>query len=539
MFDVAETIQRLCNEGTLDLGSIPSSMPESVQPSVSPDIPSEKVAVNCEPSVNRLPSLDLLSKTYLQTLVNHISNGSGRSIGLTIASKSGRVVQSAQTGWDASVFRTQQKALSKIARESVWQPQPRISGGALVSPAAPNPAATAGVAPEANIPADSLANDFDSNQAEHISEATLPDGSSPAQSFGGSVLLNEFANAIGTPLFMLPLALEKSSGYALFFFDASDCPSVGLPNYLASAGQLWSDKELVSDIAKQLDTWLVVQRCDWVMRAVAAVDWVRSHPRWWLTPVVLLCGSLFAPVPYYPRRECVFEPESKQFLASPVAGRIASCAVRPGDSVEAGQLLAQLDDDQLRRDLATAKAEYDGALKKRDAALATRAAGTAGLADIEMKQAQWRIESIEDHLRQLEIRATAPGIVVQGDWHRSIGMPVTLGQNLFEVAELESMIAEVRLNASDLGQINVGDEVHVRSDASGLETFQGKISRVEPRATIVDDAAVFIADVVIHDPSLKLRPGMKADAQITAGWRTLGWLLFERPYRWIANQWIW
>jgi multidrug efflux pump subunit AcrA (membrane-fusion protein) len=118
-------------------------------------------------------------------------------------------------------------------------------------------------------------------------------------------------------------------------------------------------------------------------------------------------------------------------------------------------------------------------------------------------------------------------------------MPVTLGQNLFEVAELESMTAEVRLNATDLGQISVGDVVSVRSDASGVASFHGKISRIEPRATVIDNSAVFIADVVIRDPSLRLRPGMKASAQITAGWRTLGWLLFERPYRWIANQWIW
>ena len=220
-------------------------------------------------------------------------------------------------------------------------------------------------------------------------------------------------------------------------------------------------------------------------------------------------------------------------------GRIASCDVRPGDNVISGQLLAKLDDDQLQRDLAAARADFDGAEKKRDTALATRAAGNAGIADIEMEQARLKIVSLEEQLKRLEIRATKAGVVVQGDWHRSIGMPVTLGQSLFEVAELETMTAEVRLNAYDLEQINVGDEVSVRSDASGGETFRGRISRIEPRATILDDAAVFIADVVIRDPQLMLRPGMKATAQITAGWKPIGWLLFVRPYRWIANQWIW
>jgi multidrug resistance efflux pump len=201
--------------------------------------------------------------------------------------------------------------------------------------------------------------------------------------------------------------------------------------------------------------------------------------------------------------------------------------------------MARLDDDQLRRDLATANSEYDGAMKKRDSALATRATGNAELAIIEMNQAKWKIDSIQDQLRRLEIRATSEGIVVQGDWQRNVGMPLTLGQSLFEVAELKSMIAEVRLLSSDLAQINVGDEVSVRSDASGISTFRGKISRIEPRASVIDDEAVFIADVVIHDPELQLRPGMKAKAQIHAGWKSLGWYLFNRPYQWIANQWIW
>ena len=101
------------------------------------------------------------------------------------------------------------------------------------------------------------------------------------------------------------------------------------------------------------------------------------------------------------------------------------------------------------------------------------------------------------------------------------------------------MTAELRLRSSDLAEINVGDEVSVRSDASGIATFRGKISRIEPRATVIEEAAVFVADVVIHDPDRQLRPGMKASAQINAGWRTLGWYLFNRPFRWIANQWIW
>ena len=455
-----------------------------------------------------VPALDVLSGSFLQLAVNYVARSSGLSIALLITSKNGTIVQSAQSGWDASDFRIQSRTLAKIAKESVWRKEPRFSSDAFAC------VQRTGV---------------DNPPTQTATEPTVE----------ASVCLNELSQIIGTSLCSIPYALPESSGYAVFLCQATPMKDIGVANYIAQASHLWLGKVSVVNLLKQIDTWLIIRRCSWFAKVVGVTESIRSNSRWWLFPCGLVCAAMFLPVPYYPRRDCVFEPETKQYLSSPIQGRIASCEVRPGDYVEKGQLMARIDDDQLRRDLATAKAEHDSALKKRDSALATRTTGNIALADIEMEQAERRIQSIQDQLRRLEIRATSAGVVVQGDWQRNVGMPLTLGQSLFEVAELESMTAEVRLLASDLAQINVGDDVSIRSDASGIASFRGKISRIEPRAIVIDDAAVFVADVVIHDPKLQLRPGMKATAQIEAGWRSIGWYLFNRPYTWIANQWIW
>jgi hypothetical protein len=460
--------------------------------------PTSAIAPEQEGSI---PAFEILAKNLLQTVANHVAGKSCVAVGILVVSKSGTIIQSAHCGWDASDFRIQSRVLAKVAKEAVWRMEPRFSSNALT----------------------------------RLSEADP----NPAVRVESSACLNELSEILGTPLCAIPVPLKESAGFAVFLYDATNCTTQGITDFFPQASQLWHNKTAQESLVRLLDTWLIVQRSSWVNHTISSVEAFRAQPRWWLTPIGLLCGALLVPVPYYPRRECVFEPETKQFLSSPIQGRIASCEVRPGDHVEKGQLMARLDDDQLRRDLATANSEFDGAVKKRDSALATRATGNAELAMIEMNQAKWRIDSIQDQLRRLEIRATSEGIVVQGDWQRNVGMPLTMGQSLFEVAELKSMTAEVRLLSSDLAQINVGDEVSVRSDASGISTFKGKISRIEPRASVIDDEAVFIADVVIHDPDLQLRPGMKATAQIHAGWKSLGWYLFNRPYRWIANQWIW
>lgn len=504
LFDVAKTIEQLCTEGTIDVGQFRATN------QVSGEQNAEKLeGDNGDGYANVLSTFDVLSTTFLQSIVNHVSRVSGRSIGLLLTSKSGSIIQTVQSGWDTSDFRIQSHVLAKIAKESAWRKGPRFSTNVLID------------GPFESCPS----SDTDTRNT--------------IESIDTSACLNELSEVIGSPIGSIPIELKESSGVAVFLCDVTSATENGKTVKLSDLCQLWLGQECLESLARQLDTWLIVQRCNWFTRLLGRMELLRTHPHWWMIPIGIACIALLVPIPYYPRRDCVFEPETKQFLSSPIQGRIASCEVRPGDRVEKGQLMARLDDDQLRRDLATAQAEHDGASKRLNSALATRATGNSALAKIEMAQANWKIESIEDQLRRLEIKATTSGIVVQGDWQRNVGMPLTLGQSLFEVAELESMTAEVRLLASDLAQINVGDEVSVRSDASGVATFRGKISRIEPRATVIDDAAVFIADVVIRDPDLQLRPGMKAIAQINAGWRSLGWYLFNRPYRWIANQWIW
>jgi hypothetical protein len=515
VFDIADTIQRLCDEG------IAAS-------SIGLEKPSKQPTQKGDGSPARF-ELDVLATSFLQDLVNQLAKHHGFSFAVCVVSQTGRMIQTADCGWRDGLNALRIPLLNKIAKENLLQPAPRFSMDVLdhiaTLSAANQTEQSRPVAEEATPSTDAIQTHAESNAFM----ATIR----------GSVCVNDLSKSLDAPLYVLPVALPNSKCTALFVCDASACLSQSTLESFPHAQHLWVATQEWASLVQQLDAWSVVHRCNRYLRVLKSVDWFKSRPRWWLAVALLASCSLFAPVPYYPKRECVFEPETKQFLSSPIQGRIASCEVRPGDRVESGQLLARLDDDELRRELATAQAEYEGAQKKRDSALATRAMGSKGIADVEMQQALWRIESIQDQLKRLEIRANAPGVVVQGDWQRNIGMPLTLGQSLFEVAMLESMTAEVRLHASDLGHINVGDEVTIRSDASGGALYTGKINRIEPRATIIDEKAVFVADVVIHDPQLLLRPGMKASAQIQAGWKSLGWILFDKPYRWLANQWIW
>jgi hypothetical protein len=458
---------------------------------------------------------DLHSPQFLQTWLSEATIVLGERIAVFVTNKRGKVFDLGCIGWDSSLLRINRELIGNIAKKAI------IRGGALCSVQPVN---------QEQI----LQSDTSASAAEPILE-DKPLVADESASLCAS--MNRLSRSFDSPLTCIALELPQSSGFAVLVMDTS----AGIGNRLSAFkkkgdSREWSD---IQYLKREIDDWFLIKRCRWSIRWTERVEWVRANPKKLLIPMGVLLSGLLVPVPYYPRRECVFEPEVRQYISSPVAGHIAVCNVRPGDRVEKGQLLAQLDGEQMLRDLSTAQAELEGATKKLDTAIATRTAGEMGIAKVDIRRAQTRIDSLQDQLSRLDVRALADGTVVQGDWKRSIGMPVTLGQNLFEIAEMESMTVEVHLNAQDLGQIKVGDKVSVRSDATGGRTFEGSIGRIEPRASIIDQQTIFIADVIIEDSNMQLRPGMKATAQIEAGWRSIGWLLFSKPYRWLANQWIW
>ena len=253
----------------------------------------------------------------------------------------------------------------------------------------------------------------------------------------------------------------------------------------------------------------------------------------------VLIGMLCVPMPYRVWCDCNVQPVERRFVAAPYEGVLAQSLVRGGDQVAAEQVVARLDGRLLRGELAALQAEFDVAKKRRDLALATGDVAQSQIAKSEMQRHQAKVTILNQRLTNLEVRSPIDGVVVAGDLEKAVGVPLELGQTLFEIAPLSTMVAEIGIPESEAHYVKPGMSVQLKFDSFPFQTFSAEIQRVHPRAEDVDNASVFIADVVLENSTGCLRPGMSGSAKVSSGWSPLGWNLFHRPWESIRYWTIW
>ncbi|MCA9151247.1 MAG: HlyD family efflux transporter periplasmic adaptor subunit, partial [Planctomycetales bacterium] len=245
--------------------------------------------------------------------------------------------------------------------------------------------------------------------------------------------------------------------------------------------------------------------------------------------VGLLVLVLCLPLSYQVKCDCTVEPVQRRFVAAPFAGPLEKSFVEPGDTVEEGQLLALMDGRELRMELAGIRADVHRATKERDGYLVTLDSGKAEMARHEVDSLQSRRELLEHRERNAEIHSPIAGVVVSGDHKDTEGMPLEVGQTLFEIAPLDTMVVEIGIPEEDFAYVRPGMSASIRLDAFPLRRLQATVVRIHPRAELRDDANVFIAEVKLEDTSIAFRPGMHGTARVKANRYPLGWNLFRRP----------
>lgn len=201
-------------------------------------------------------------------------------------------------------------------------------------------------------------------------------------------------------------------------------------------------------------------------------------------------------------------PESEVEVLAEWEGRLGTLAVEEGDTIEKGQILAELakgdaeialQKTRVRAD--TARIAFHRAEKLRQQELLAQeeydnVEQAFRLAEQEVAEAEWRLE-------KTFIRAPFRGIVTQRNVQH--GQHVRPGDSLFRVADFEPLIARVYLPEKDVLSLQAGRSVRLSLRADDEVTFAGKIQKISP---VVDTATgtVKVTVAASRVPS-EVRPG--------------------------------
>jgi hypothetical protein len=279
------------------------------------------------------------------------------------------------------------------------------------------------------------------------------------------------------------------------------------------------------------DRYLPVRAADSALKAAAWSVGAR-HTGWKLALLALLALAaivVFVQAPYRVDGAAVLEPRAKRVVSAPFDGRIVELApgIEPGADVVQGQLLARLDDTEQRLALLEIQASIEEAMRKAEASLQAGQLAEHEQSRLRARQGEARRALYEEQIAQSRLVAPIDGRIVAGDLRERVGASVSLGQALFEVAQLDDMVVVARVPDRDIKLVqdllDGGEEVRGRLATKALPAspIPLVVERVIPLATPKEGVNAFEVRARIDAPPSWLRPGMEGVVKLDTGRRSL------------------
>ncbi len=205
------------------------------------------------------------------------------------------------------------------------------------------------------------------------------------------------------------------------------------------------------------------------------------------------------------------DAEADAQVVAKVGGEVRRLLVEEGDRVESGQLLAILDDRQLRLQAAQARAalakterDFNRQVELHQKGLVAAGAFEGLKYDLENQRAANDLARL--NLSYSEIRAPFAGIVAER--HVKLGQELQPGTAVFRVTDPTPLKAEVFVPERELARLQRGQGASVQVDALGGQLFPAVVRLVAP--TVDAATATFKVTLEVDDPKGLLKPGMFA-----------------------------
>ncbi len=292
----------------------------------------------------------------------------------------------------------------------------------------------------------------------------------------------------------------------------------------------------------------------------------------------LIVGVLFLPLPYHVDCAVEIQPHDAQQVFAMVPGTLVGWNKQPGDRVEQGEVIAELDNIDLQLQYLQRKNEYEMAASRlrilEDQRFTDPQANAKLSSQTEIVLAkQMLLDQIVDRIDMLKIRAAEAGVILPPP-NKPVPKQVEAEEQLptwsgnpfdsknqaayFSASDLLCLVGEpTRMEAvlvvdqHDIDLVKEGDEADIKIDSARLDTFSGKIEKISEMEMAVAPESLGIqaggrldtemdssgrlrpistsyqARVPLESIEVPLRSGYRGQAKIYVGWKSVGWRIYR------------
>jgi HlyD family secretion protein len=272
------------------------------------------------------------------------------------------------------------------------------------------------------------------------------------------------------------------------------------------------------------------------------------------------------------------EPLTKVEVKSKASGIVEKIYVDAGDRVKAGQVIAELDREQLRASVAESRANLEAAQAAQQAAEASyqknivdaegpdvpflkldmerahslfhqgliaqnamqdaeknyqlalnrqmsaqrgvvMSKAQVAQAKAQVAQAKAALDNAEENLRYATITSSIAGTVLSRDVEvgDAVSSILVLGSQATLVATLgdtSEVYVRGKVDEADIGKVYLGQPARIVVESFKDKKFQGKVTKIAPLGVEKDNVTTFEVRVSIQNPGGELRANMSANAEI-------------------------
>lgn len=246
--------------------------------------------------------------------------------------------------------------------------------------------------------------------------------------------------------------------------------------------------------------------------------------------------------------------EEKAILSAEVIGKVQSVLVKEGDSVQKGQLILQIDDQELRAEVERNQAvvrmqeieierqrirvkRFEKAWKRNEQLLALKQISNDTFEDSELThnlsvvdletaiealtQAKAQLYQSQNRLDKTRIYSPINGIVTSVDikpGETAIPSATNIpGSNLVTIANPQSIYTEVNVDEADVANIKINDHADVIAIAYPDHPIRGVVESIASSAKVAEGRRGRSFAVKIRfteEPQVQLMPGMSCRTEI-------------------------